>query len=150
MALPGREPKDRRLGRTPLAEWTEVDDVQQPPRKLPSMHGVKWRAPVLRWWATISSMPHTVLWTDSDWLFAEDTALMKQQWLTLMLAKNPVVQSTLAAEIRRREDQMGTTVEARRKLRVRYVQPQAVEPIDPAAPAAVASLADRRRRLTGA
>jgi len=149
MALPGKEPKDRRHGRNSLADWTEVDDTPFEGRALAKMPGVKWRAPVLSWWATVSTMPHCSLWSDGDWQFALDTALLKQLWWEQFSSKDSKPHSTLSTEIRRREDQMGTTVEARRKLRIRYVP---VEAADAAAavPAKVASLADRRRRLTGA
>ena len=51
-------------------------------------------------------------------------------------------------EMRRREDQIGTTVEARRKLRIRYVDPPAdTQPAESSGGASVARLEDRRRLL---
>lgn len=149
MALPGREPKDRRHGRTPLAEWTEVVDRPQPGRKLPTFSGVRWRAPVRDWWETVSTLPHTALWNEGDWQFAVDTALLKQQWWDQFTSKTTTPHTTLVAEIRRREDQLGTTVEARRKLRIRYV-PAEPEAAAATKPGTVSRLADRRARLTGA
>ena len=149
MALPGREPKDRRHGRTPVAEWTEVENRPFAGRPLPKMPGVKWRSAVNTWWLTVSTMPHCELWSESDWTFAVDCALLKQIWWDQFASKDSTPHSTLSTEIRRREDTMGTTVEARRKLRIRYVPVEDEPDQAPADAAKVTSLSDRRRRLTG-
>ena len=163
MAFGGVAPKGVKLGRTPNADWTDVVDVpyEGPSLELPKSPAGrrKWHDPVVAWWDVIRKMPHCVLWGPPDWLFALETAFMKQQfWADY---QNGELHSTLATEIRRREDQMGTTGEARRKLRIRYVSPD--ETVDetgqvdaPAGdePAAngdggkVTSLEDRRRRLS--
>ncbi len=102
-------------------------------------------------------MPHCRNWSPTDWQFGVETALMKQAfWLEYAEGK---MQSTTATEIRRREDQMGTTGEALRKLRIRYVPADqfdeddflpAVEVADAAVEggATVTALESRRRRLT--
>lgn len=72
-----------------------------------------WPAATIQWWDTLSSMPHCVLWTDGDWQFALDTALVAAAF------HNGDVR--VATELRRRESAMGTTREARRDLRIRYV-----------------------------
>jgi len=59
-------------------------------------------------------MPHAVLWHPSDWRFAMDTAL-------LVAAGHEG--GRVASEVRQRERVMGTTVDARRGLRIRYVDP---------------------------
>jgi hypothetical protein len=64
-------------------------------------------------------MPHCVSWTATDWQFAVETALLKHYFWTD--AAGGEVKTTAATEIRRREDNMGTTEESRRKLRIRYV-----------------------------
>lgn len=114
------------------------------------MPGVRWRSAVQTWWLTLSTMPHCVLWSESDWAYAVDTALQKQIWWDQFATKGQTPHSTLSTEIRRREDQMGTTVESRRKLRIRYLPVELDESSStPAEPGTVSSLADRRRRLTG-
>jgi len=53
------------------------------------------------------------LWGDGDWQFARDTGDMVAQFHGGNMR--------LAAEIRQRERMMGTTFDARRDIRVRYV-----------------------------
>jgi hypothetical protein len=53
---------------------------------------------------------------------------------------------TAMGELRQREKIMGTTVDARRDLRIRYIDPEPEAPII----AAVASIDDRRARLLDA
>lgn len=131
MAVTGPEPKANKHGRTPNAvEWVEVPNVPYdgPVPELPAKRSfVTPEGVVLEldinertraWWAVVSRMPHCRLWTEADWQFALDTALLKDGFYVA-----PAQTVTIAVEIRRREDQLGTTVEARRKLRIRYVDP---------------------------
>lgn len=148
MAFSGPEPKDRKHGRTPNAEWVDVPNVpfDGPGRlELPKRRGMRWPAEVVSWWESASRMPHCVLWSESDWVFALETAFMKFDWWRDF--NEGKVQPTKSTEIRRREDVMGTTAEARRKLRVRYVDAdsQAESPL-----IVVADLSDRRRRIASA
>jgi len=90
------------------------------------------------WWERISTMPHCVLWAPSDWQYALDTAKVHSA------AQNG---STPAlSELRQREKTLGTTWEARRDLRIRYVEPEAEKP----ELAPVASMDDRRKKLLDA
>lgn len=159
MALRGPVAKTVKHGRTPTADWTDVPDVPfgGPSPDLPRLAGRrKWNTLVSQWWDQVRQMPHCVLWGPTDWQFAIETALMKEQfWAEYADGK---MQSTTATEIRRREDQMGTTGEARRKLRIRYVPAgQLDEDLVDAEPgeavegdgATVTELSSRRRRLTG-
>ncbi len=159
MAVTGPAQSPNKLGRTTNAGFTEVPDVPYdgPSMNLPKLPGgMKWLPQVEAWWEQIRSMPHCVLWTPTDWMFALETAYMKQDWWAEYFGG--VVHSTKSTEIRRREDQMGTTVEARRKLLIRYVSPEildddvdesAEQPAVPETSGNVASIADRRRRLAG-
>lgn len=154
----GNLPKGNKIGRSPVMEWTEVPDrpFAGPPPALPKMGGGNtWLEPVRRWWDSLTRMPHCVLWQDSDWEFAIETAYLRQAFWAAYA--NCQVSPTMACELRRRDDNMGTTSEARRKLRIRYVDP-AVFDDEPAvvaaeggagAPAGVTDLASRRKRLTG-
>jgi len=146
VAFSGPEPKNKKTGHTPPAEWIDVPDepFDGPERlELPKRRGMKWAPEVVAWWDIVSRMPHCRLWSPSDWLFAVETAFMKQDWWRDF--SDGKVQPTKSTEIRRREDVLGTTTEARRKLRIRYVQPGEVQAEQPV-PATVASLADRRQR----
>jgi hypothetical protein len=101
----------------------------------------------LEWWTTVTTLPHCALWTPGDWTFAVTTALVAD-------AAHTGVASAWA-ELRRREDQMGVTAEARRKLRIRYVPAggnKAAPATGNAKPAkgsgSVTNINDRRARLT--
>ena len=82
-------------------------------------------------------MPHCVLWQESDWAFAVDTAMVHAQ------ASYGVISAM--AELRMREKSLGTTVDARRDLRIRYVEPEAEVVL-----AVVDQIDDRRQRLLDA
>lgn len=96
-----------------------------------------WPAATKRWWRAVTRLPHCSLWTDADWQFAADTACL--------VAAFHAGAHSLAAEIRKRERVMGTTADARRDLRIRYVDAQN-EPV--ADTAAVTAMADYRRSVT--
>jgi len=113
MALPGPDPKDGKIGRTPNAEWIEV--INEPNLNTPDLPEGEWSASTIEWWNAIRALPHTVLWADSDWIFAFDTARLKERFYEGDFT------AAITMEMRRREDLMGTTVEARRKLRIRYI-----------------------------
>ena len=113
MALPGPEPKDHKIGRTPNAGWVEV--VNEPNLNTPELPDGEWSEATIAWWNAIRQLPHTVLWADSDWIFAFDTARLKERFYYGDMS------AAITMEMRRREDLMGTTVEARRKLRIRYI-----------------------------
>lgn len=159
MAVTGAAPKPTKLGHSPTVDWTEVLDEPYtgPSPDLPARPAPRknWHQAVLDWWSEIRAMPHCRLWTETDWRFATETAFMKQQFWMDMLHGPKGIQATLAVEIRRREDQMGTTVEARRKLRIRYVSKERSRHASgPGAALAaggdrVVDLDDRRARLSG-
>ncbi len=120
MAHRGPAAKNIKHGRTPNADWTDVVEVPYPGAspdlpKLPRRE--RWHPMVEQWWAQIREMPHCVLWRAVDWTFALETAFMKNAYWKL--AEDGEATTTMAVEIRRREDQMGTTIEALRKLRIR-------------------------------
>jgi hypothetical protein len=72
----------------------------------------EWPSETKRWWRSVSRMPHCVLWSESDWQFALDTAQVAAAFHAGDLR--------LAAELRAREKVLGTTADARRDLRIRY------------------------------
>ncbi|MEU7905301.1 hypothetical protein [Actinoplanes sp. NPDC049118] len=83
---------------------------------------MNWFPQVTAWWEQLRIMPHCVLWAPTDWLFAIETAYLKQDFWTSYFSGE--LHATKATEIRRREDQMGVTREARRKLLIRYTDPK--------------------------
>ena len=123
MAVVGRKPKpedQRRNQNKPRHDWIEVIDqrFEDAPR-LPSRPHGRWPAWTLRWWRTVSAMPHCSLWDDDDWQFAFDTALIHAAFAGGKI--------NAASELRRREKIMGTTLDARRDLRIRYGEAKAKE-----------------------
>lgn len=165
MALRGPAAKAIKHGKTPNADWVDVPDVAYPGPSpdLPKLaNRRKWTDLVVQWWEQVRTMPHCVLWEPTDWHFAIETALMKDQfWREYADGE---MKSTAATEIRRREAVLGTTAEARRQLRIRYVPTGEIPDEDgPEVPAVVQEeqdtqggrsvatvtpIADRRARLT--
>lgn len=162
MPVSGRKPKEegeRRNRVKPVHDWTEVLDIPfdgPVPVKLPAKrvlsspegpYEVGVHALTRQWWKTVAAMPHAALWTPSDWMFVLQTALVADD---LHHGR-----TTAATELRQREKIIGTTVDARRDLRIRYVSEVDSDDDEDASPAAgelpagVASLDARRARLTG-
>jgi hypothetical protein len=152
MAMAGRKPADRPTvtRHKPTVDWTEVVNVPYDGDRpeLPASRQVmnpkgelqEWplEKRTLDWWQAVSTMPHCVLWSKSDWMFAVDTAMVH--------ADAAHGKTTAMAELRMREKIMGTTVDARRDLRIRYIDPE------PDAPeiAVVADISERRQKLLDA
>lgn len=102
----------------PVHDWTEIDNVRfEGAPKLPQAqpNGMPWTAWTKAWWKAISTMPHCCLWEEEDWQFAIDTAAVA--------AVFHGGEVRIATELRNREKVMGTTVDFRRDLRIRYVEP---------------------------
>ncbi len=120
MPPPGVKPNEGQPVRhrvPPRHEWVEVEhspfeDGPRLPRTQPS--GLPWPKATKRWWQVISRMPHCVLWEEADWQFALDTA-----GVAAAFHGGDMKQAT---ELRQREKVMGTTLDARRDLRIRYVE----------------------------
>lgn len=152
MVMPGNKPSDRPTvhRNKPAVEWTNVENVPYSGARpeLPESREVMNKSGDISvyaipdatrdWWESVSTMPHCRLWSQSDWAFALDTALVHAQAVLGVI--------TAMAELRQREKILGTTFDARRDLRIRYVEPEAeTQPL-----ASVDSLDDRRRRLLNA
>jgi hypothetical protein len=91
MPVSGRKPKGyggKRNRVKPVHDWIEVTDepfAGSVPVKLPAKrvlsspegpYEVAVHPMTRQWWRTVSSMPHAVLWTASDWQFVLATALV--------------------------------------------------------------------------
>jgi hypothetical protein len=116
MPVAGRKPKPdgQKRNRVKSAiDWVEVLDIAfAGGPKLPRREQ-GWPARTKQWWAAVSTMPHCVLWSATDWQFAIDTANVH----ALFAAGD----ARVAPELRQREKILGTTMDARRDLRIRYV-----------------------------
>jgi hypothetical protein len=121
MPQPGRKPNEGQPVRhrvKPVHQWLEVElrpyeGGPKLPKRQPNDH--PWPAATKRWWQAISTMPHCTLWLESDWAFALDTAIVAAAFHGGDLKR--------AEELRKREKVLGTTLDARRDLRIRYVAP---------------------------
>lgn len=156
MPAAGRKPKEgeKRNRMPPVHEYRNIERVPfkgKPPVTLPTKRQVSTKdglveLPILQqtkdWWRAVSRMPHCVLWAETDWQFALVTALVA----------DAAFRGDLKAvgELRQRERIIGTTDDARRDLRIRYVEPEKPAPKTKASPAQVVQLDDRRSRLTSA
>ena len=148
MAMTGPKPSGRTTTSptAPKGDWTNVINEpysgtrpelpleRQAMLKNGELTIVPMGQPTLDWWDAITSMPHCALWTKTDWQFALDTAKVHSAAMT---GSMPAV-----GELRQREKIMGTTMDFRRDLRIRYVEPE-VQPILTLVP----QLDDRRGRL---
>lgn len=140
MAVPGRKPKDdeqKRHRNKPTHAWTEVPDLpfDGPVPRLPTRRG-GWSARAKRKWKAWSSMPHCRLWATTDWEFAIDSLEIAERFYD--------GESARAVELRNREKQMGTTADYRRDLRIRYVDPDALDRQDEDEEASVTNISDYR------
>lgn len=146
----GRPPKpdEQKVTRVPLQhQWTDVLDVPfEPPRDQRACPVRPAPAETQRWWKAISTMPHCYLWGAGEWELARMTArLHAKAWESGQGGR----------EVERRERLLGTTEDARKALRIRYVQagtePQPVfeEAEGTEDEAAPISFVDERRKLLG-
>lgn len=152
MVMSGRKPSERPTvtRHKPTVDWTEVPNAPYTGAKpvLPEVREIMNKAgdvsvypmpeQTLAWWDSVTSMPHCALWSPSDWAFALDTALIHAQAVTGVVSA--------MSELRQREKIIGTTLDARRDLRIRYVEPASesvtLAPVD--------SIDERRTRLSNA
>ncbi|MEV6830701.1 hypothetical protein [Amycolatopsis sp. NPDC051102] len=144
MAITGRPPSANPRNRNPKAyDWTTVEaapfDGESP--DLPPNGRKKWHPETVAWWDAVRQMPHCRLWTDTDWRFAIETAVLVDAfWCG---------EANRAAELRLRAAKLGLTHEDRLKLRIRYAAPDGDTDAPPAPDAAaVTRLDERRRRLS--
>ena len=142
MGRPGVKPNEgqpRRNRNPPRHEWIEVENKpfeDPPPLPKSQTTGHRWPAQTKRWWHAVSTMPHCVLWDEADWQFALDTVLIAAAFHSGDMKQ--------AVELRQREKVMGTTLDARRDLRIRYVE-AVVEAEKPS----LVAIQDYRRELEG-
>lgn len=117
MAGRGPTPKDpdkRRRRNGPPVPTTELaadHEVRGP--ALPD--GIDWPTQTLAWWETWRSSPQAQTFTDTDWSFLLDSALLHSRlWSGEM---------SVAAELRLRVAKFGATPEDRARLRMTITEP---------------------------
>lgn len=93
----------------------EVEPVKQP--KLPKWHD--WHPQTKSWWAMWARFPLACDFTESDWAFLLDTALLQDAFYSGDLKQ--------AAEIRLRVAKFGQTVEDRARLKVTFANASVAE-----------------------
>lgn len=128
MPAAGRKPVEgpKRNRVKPVHDWTLVADIPYdddkpslPSSTMASGKRAKLLEQTKQWWDVVSSMPHCVMWTAGDWLFALETVYVAEA-----VFRGDMVR---AAELRTRCKQMGTTLDARRDLRIKYVDPKEID-----------------------
>lgn len=99
--------------------------------------GFEWPAPTLAWWNTWRESAQAQTFTDTDWSFLVDTAVLHAEfWLG---------NRALAAELRLRAAKFGATPEDRARLRIEV----GIPPTPTGKPAGLQpkAAADRKQRL---
>jgi hypothetical protein len=139
MPVTGRKPKPHGLARTrhqPVHDWVTVDNVPfEDGMVLPESRadGRAWPDRTKAKWDAWRSMPHAKLWSPAEWQFALDS-------LELAADFHKTGEPKYGTELRNREKVLGTTLDFRRDIRIRYVDPQAEGDVA----AGVANIADYR------
>ncbi|MFZ3570608.1 hypothetical protein ACOKM5_27130 [Streptomyces sp. BH097] len=152
MAGRGPAPKDptkrRRRNATSPETVITPDDELRGPELLEGVLGeeggvaVEWHAMTQAWWNSWHTSAQAQTFTDADWLFLIDTALMHHT----MWAKG---RWEFASEVRLRAAKFGATPEDRARLKLKVDDPT-VKPQTPAQrPGGVTDINSRRARLTG-
>lgn len=111
-----RKPPGHAVTRHVGHEFLEVPNVRCRPRKLGARrNGKPWPEGIGEKWLAWSTMPHTKFWEAEDWEFAVDAIHLAAK----MVEKD--FDPHVAAELRNREKVMGTTMDYRRDIRIKYV-----------------------------
>src|SRR6185369_3663335 len=119
MPVSGRKPKPAGQARhrvAPTHDWTEVERVPfVGGPELPELQscGRRWPERTRQKWDSWRSMRHCKLWGPAEWDFALDSIE-----LAALVHGGDTKWST---ELRNRERVLGTTMDFRRDLRIRYV-----------------------------
>jgi hypothetical protein len=137
VGLPGTKPTEdrsqvrRRNAPEPGTEWVEVPNVEHdgPPLghrpESSSLAGdrplgadpERWPQETLDWWEDVRTMPHAARWSRAEWRTARTAAEAHARFVEGWKG------CASGSELRQREKQLGMTADARRDLRIRYVEP---------------------------
>ena len=138
MAGRGPAPKDpsARVRRNKTAPVVALPESVDELRGMDLPDDFAWSPQTRKWWETWRRSPQSLTFTDTDWSFLLDTALMHHA----MWSKG---QWTLAAEVRLRVAKFGATPEDRARLRLSIGEPKKAAP----AKTQTRASTDRRERL---
>lgn len=111
-----RKPPGQSVTRHVGLDFVDVPNVRFRGRKLPlRRNGKPWPDGIPEKWNAWSTMPHCKLWEKEDWEFAIDAIHLAAK----LIDKD--YDAHVAAELRNREKVLGTTLDYRRDIRIRYV-----------------------------
>jgi hypothetical protein len=117
MAGRGPAPKDpdkrRRRNADPVPASTLLEDDEVRGPELPG--GIEWPVVTLAWWTTWRNSPQAATFTDTDWDFLVDTALLHARFWK--------GDEKVAGELRLRVAKFGATPEDRARLRMQVGEP---------------------------
>ncbi|MFD8595361.1 hypothetical protein ACFV1L_10205 [Kitasatospora sp. NPDC059646] len=152
MAGRGPAPKDpskrrrRNTDAVPLLKLEPDDELRGP--ELPAGvlgeddgEPVDWHPMTKAWWTSWRTSAQAQTFTDTDWLFLIDTALMHHT----MWAKG---RWEFASEVRLRAAKFGATPEDRARLKIQVDAPGTARTAASTTPAGVTDISSRRARLT--
>jgi hypothetical protein len=114
---PKVEGERRRRNKTASGSTSVVADGEVRGPELPA--GYDWPQPTRAWWETWRSSPQATTFTDTDWGFLMDTALLHSE----LWAGN----AACASELRLRVAKFGATPEDRARLRMSIETPETPE-----------------------
>lgn len=143
MSVTGRKPKPEGQAvnrHKPTHDWTDVENTPYTDGpKLPARrtNGRTWDRRTKQKWETWRSMPHCRLWGPAEWDFALDS-------IELAALFHESGETRYATELRSREKILGTTMDFRRDLRIRYVEAKTTPQNDGDTEAGVTNIADYR------
>lgn len=128
-----KDPSQRRRRNVPEPLAVVVADGQLHGPELPDTH--EWPAATLVWWKVWRSCPQAATFTDTDWSFLLDTAVLHAEfWLG---------NAAVAGELRLRVAKFGATPEDRARLKIAVGEPE----LPPAPRLQVKASKGRRDRL---
>lgn len=121
-------------------EWLEVEDVpfeggpDLPESGVPGLRS-GWPQRIRDKWDAWRTMPHCKHWGPAEWDYALDS-------IGLAALYHLSGEAKFATELRNREKVLGTTLDYRRALRIRYVEPKAAAAAGDGDGASVTNIAD--------
>ena len=108
-----KNPDDRRRRNATLPVTVVAKDGKVHGPELPDSH--EWPAATSAWWQTWRESPQASTFTDTDWSFLLDTAVLHAEfWLG---------DRSVAAELRLRAAKFGATPEDRARLKIEVGEP---------------------------
>lgn len=113
-----QKPPGQAVNRHAVLQFTEVPNIPFTggPRLPKRCGGKPWPPEITYWWNAWTTMPHCILWSASDWVYVRECIEVCAKFIENVDAKT-------AAELRVRQKILGTTMDYRRDLRIRYVDP---------------------------